>query len=373
MLVDTLTSDGGTERMVGALGDTLVARGYDVSILTRLEPPFAALELDPRVVTGRLTRRSGTKLVRPVRVLRTVRSLRTWLKSTRPDVAMGVKLDSIVLLVLASIGLRVPMIGWLHGNLVDTKLSTFWTLIRRVAVRRLRRLVVVNEGSAAYAERLLPGRVTFVPNFVSDRGDPHGVDLWEAFPGGRPLHRIVAVGRLEPDKGFDLLIEGFAMVAHLVPTWSVMIAGRGPESASLQAAIDRHGLGGRVFLAGPTPDPAATMANSDLLVLSSRTEAFPLVLLEAAREGVPMIAFECSSGPRQILRDGGGVLVPPRDVRALSDAMLDLMTDGEKRRALGRETRVIKRRYSADLSVAAFESVFSEASGRQLLRPGSQH
>ena len=294
------------------------------------------------------------------------------MRSTRPDVVVGVKLDSIVLLVLASFGLRIPIVGWLHGNLIDYKLSTVWRMIRRVTVRRLRRLVVVNEGSVAYADQLLPGRVTFVPNFLSERTDPRGVDLWEGFPGGRPLHRLVAVGRLEVDKGFDLLIEAFAMIAHLVPTWSVMIVGRGPESSSLQAAIDRHRLGERFFLAGPTPDPSTTLANSDLLVLSSRTDAFPLVLLEAAREGVPMVAFECSSGPRQILRDGGGVLVPPGDVRALSDAMLDLMTDGEKRRALGRETRVIRRRYSADLSAAAFEVVFSEASGQQPLRPASK-
>ena len=261
--------------MVGALGDALLARGHDVTILTRREPPFAALELDPRVVTGRLTRPIGSKLVRRVQVLRTVRSLRTWLKSTRPDVVVGAKLDSIVFLVLASFGLRTPIVGWLHGNLIDYKLSTFWRLIRRLTVRRLSRLVVVNEGSVAYAEQLLPGRVSFVPNFPSERRDPRGVDLWETFPGGRPLHRMVAVGRLEVDKGFDLLVEAFALIAHLVPTWSVMIVGRGPESASLQAAIDHYGLGERSFLAGPTPDPAATLANSDLLVLSSRTEAFP--------------------------------------------------------------------------------------------------
>jgi glycosyltransferase involved in cell wall biosynthesis len=145
---------------------------------------------------------------------------------------------------------------------------------------------------------------------------------WGPRPGGEPPV-LFAMGRLDPVKGFDVLIDASARLRAEGIVHRVVIAGEGPERAALQARVERHGLQGVVQLPGHLAEPQRILAGADAFVLSSRREGNgSLALLEALAHGRPIVAADCETGPRELLRDGRlGDLVPPGDAEALATAL----------------------------------------------------
>src|SRR6476659_8972473 len=115
---------------------------------------------------------------------------------------------------------------------------------------------------------------------------------------------LVALGRLVPQKGFDMLLEAFAPVAARHPGWRLEVWGEGPDRAQLESRRDALGLGGRVRFPGVTPHADELLRRASIFVLSSRREGFPMVLGEAMANGVASISFDCPSGPRELITDG---------------------------------------------------------------------
>jgi glycosyltransferase involved in cell wall biosynthesis len=138
-------------------------------------------------------------------------------------------------------------------------------------------------------------------------------------PGQVPV--VLGVGRLAPQKDFGTLIRAFARVIARRPC-RLMILGDGPERASLEALVAERGLTGSVDLPGWISNPYPYMAHAGVFVLSSRWEGLPSVLIEALFCGVPVVATDCLSGPREILEGGRyGALVPVGDEEALAAAI----------------------------------------------------
>ena len=129
---------------------------------------------------------------------------------------------------------------------------------------------------------------------------------------------ILAVGRLAPQKGFDLLIDAFAQ-SQAKTTVKLIILGEGKDREALQQQILRYGLEDRIILKGNIDNPFAYYARAEFFVLSSRHEGFPNILIEALACECPCVAFDCETGPNEIIHHGtNGLLVPAEDVPALT-------------------------------------------------------
>jgi glycosyltransferase involved in cell wall biosynthesis len=194
---------------------------------------------------------------------------------------------------------------------------------------RLAAMVVLTERDRERYERLLEGQVPVfvIPNTI--RSDVGGVAPLEGTT-------VLAAGRLTRQKGFDKLVKAFAQVAPSHPEWRLRICGAGPWRRRLERLIARQGLQHVATLPGPAEPLAAEMDTAALFVLSSRFEGFPLVLIEAMAKGLPVVAFDCPTGPGEIIEDHrNGLLVPRGSVDRLADGMRELIGDPELRRRLG--------------------------------------
>jgi glycosyltransferase involved in cell wall biosynthesis len=197
------------------------------------------------------------------------------------------------------------------------------------ALANVSTLVTLTESDRAAYEDLFgaDGPPVFaIPNAVPDV--PLG-------PGDPAAHKLIAAGRLENQKGYDMLLEAFATVAARHPDWSLDIFGKGTQRALLDQSIVDLGLVDRVRINPPTDRLGERMRDASVFVLSSRFEGFPIVLLEALAAGLAVVSFDCPTGPSEILTEGtSGLLVPAENVPALAAALDRIMADESLRRRL---------------------------------------
>jgi len=156
---------------------------------------------------------------------------------------------------------------------------------------------------------------------------------------------ILAVGRLSREKGFDILINAFAKL-NLKNKIKLIILGEGKERKNLEKLIDKLDLKKQVLLYGKVDNPFIYMKYATFFVLSSRSEGFPIVIIEALACGTPVIATNCETGPSEIVEYGeNGLLVPVKDVESLKMAMDKLFHDKELYIKLKTNTRRSVKKY----------------------------
>lgn len=219
---------------------------------------------------------------------------------------------------------------WQQGTMLNRLIGP---LLSRWAARRAH-VVAVSRALAQPTIDYLhiePDRLTTILNPVLDDTLPAAV-VNDASPhpwlndGAGPT--FIAMGRLEHQKGFDILIEAFSCLRGNAANARLLIFGQGSLRESLQAQIDACGLRESATLAGHTNHPIVQMRAAHAFVLSSRFEGFGLVLVEALWAGTRVIATDCDYGPAEVLENGRyGTLVPVNAPEALSNAMVASLHD----------------------------------------------
>jgi glycosyltransferase involved in cell wall biosynthesis len=350
---------GGAERVAATLVNAWVARGDEVTLVPTFSGGGAVFyPVDERVRVVHLAQLVAGRRRGLTRYMDRVKTLRALIREARPDVLISFLPNVSIMTLLASRGLRIPVIACEHNNPSVDGRSRLWTLLCRIFYPRARVVTVLTDGIVESFRRMVPGARSIVvvpnplPNEVFERG------LLRADDGGRK--KVMSVGRLTAQKQFDILIDAFAIVAKERDDVDLWIWGEGSDRASLEAQIERLGMRERIFLPGTTDTLWNELARARAFAMSSRFEGMPMALMESLALGLPCVASDCPSGPRELTRDGqDGLLVPVGDREALSDALRRLVSDDRLCREMGRQAAdSMRERYGLQAILPLWDRLF---------------
>ena len=181
---------------------------------------------------------------------------------------------------------------------------------------------------------------------------PHSLDYLPEQVSTLESKNIISVGRLAKEKGYCDLIDVFALVAKECPDWHLHIVGDGDEREAIESRIDENGLEAKVTLHGYQNKKYINklLADSAIYAMSSHTESFGIVLIEAQSFGIPCVAFDSARGALEIISDQeNGYLIANRDIEEMSQKIKLLIEDAELRKQLGKNARENSLQYSEEV------------------------
>ncbi len=335
LVISDMSSSGGAQRVVATLANAWAARGRNVLVITFDDGLRDFFPLDARVqrIALDLMQESRSALSGIAANLRRILILRRILAMSDISTAVAFVGATNILTVLAGIGLDRRVVISERNDPARQSLGQPWDWLRE-RLYRYADLVTANSRAALLAMgRYVPAeKLAHVPN-------PLGID--PARTGARGASRtILTVGRLDRQKGHDVLLEAFARSRARSDGWRLAIVGDGPLADPLGAQAEALGVADQVAWHGWVSDPSVCYAASAVFVLASRHEGTPNVVLEALSAGLPVIVTEACGGALEFVKDEDtGLVVPTEDPDALAAAIDRLADRAELRESLGEAGR----------------------------------
>ncbi|MDA1166197.1 MAG: glycosyltransferase family 4 protein [Planctomycetota bacterium] len=360
IVIHSLTG-GGSEHAAAAMASHWAEAGKDVVLLTLDSVENDQIRFSSkvhRVGLGLMGHSSGVLAAIKANRKR-IESLRTALVKSAPDRVISLTDRMNVLTLLAARGTGLPVVVSERNDMRHQPIGRIWGWLRRQKYPLARSIVVQTSGArAAVCSIAGPAPVYVIQNFVPPQL-PSSAAAQLNLPADR--NWFVSVGRLSIQKGFDRLLDAYAEISHACPDWNLVIVGEGSERIRLEEAVQRHGLVDKVLLPGWIESPWMCFPESSIVVLPSRYEGFPNVLLEGMSRGLAPIAFDCESGPSDIIRpDIDGLLVPEGDIEGLSAAMQSLALNPDLKIRMAASARSVNDRFSPERIYAQWDAVLAE-------------
>lgn len=373
--IPSLTNAGGMERVLTQKVNYLAKSGkYNISVITTDMPdgeePFFQLDKEVKVYRFKLffndiyNDNFISKIINTYKKLTEYRKLlELFLSKNKVDVLISMGGKELEFLYKVqhpakkiyeahfSNGIRTRNLLANKGN------SFFWKYIAKLRelqiikqTKKLDALVVLTEKSKD--EWLKTNEnVLVIPNPSSIKTFPNQYDV--------DSRRVISLGRLEYEKGFDLLIKAWSRVITLYPMWKLDIYGSGSLVNSLKDLIQELNLTSSVQLCGVTQQVSSELLKSSFYVLPSRYEGLPLVMLECLACGLPMVAFDCETGPSDIIENNDcGLLVSNGDIEELSLKIIDMIKMAEKRLVLSKACTLKSEKYAVDNIMSRWKDLF---------------
>ena len=318
--IDIITkamTSGGAERVIAQLANYFVTHGIRCRIITT-DNQEVMYPLNEKIMVVPIGKKSNNKIID--RVVR-YSALRKVVLSDLPDVILTMPEDTGIYAILALLGTGIPVYVSERNNpwvMPNVKVTRF---LRKVAYPFANGIIFQTEMAKSFFPKYIQRKGIVLPNPVDDSRIPAPYE-------GKREKRFVAVGRLEPQKNFSMLIEAFAEFNKEVSGYRLMIYGEGKERDKLEKLIADLGMQDIIYLPGRDKDVLNRINNAAAFILSSDYEGMPNALIEAMCMGMPVISTDCpSGGPQELIKSGeNGILISVGNKENLVNAM-KLMTN----------------------------------------------
>ncbi|WP_295616269.1 glycosyltransferase family 4 protein [Chamaesiphon sp. GL140_3_metabinner_50] len=354
---------GGAERVISIVANYWVCQGWDVTLIMLLAPTEPSFyPLDPRIKLRALglAAESANPLIAIARAGQRIARLRQEIITSQPDVVISFMNAVNVYAIVACAGLEIPTIVCEHIYPGATDANKIWQFLMKWTYRYADLVTVLTHNALPFYPAARGYRTIVMPNPVTTPAPIGAMEPLLSTPSA------IAIGRLQPQKGFDLLLRAFARLYAKYPDWQLTILGEGPMQAELEELRSQLQLTDRVHFPGLVTNVREYLAQADLFVMPSRFEGFPMALCEAMACGLPVLAADCLSGPRDIIVDGvDGVLVAPEDVDALTTQLDALMSDPARRKQLALNAPQILDRFGVERVMGLWQDAIDSVIDRK--------
>lgn len=349
-LIQDITTTGGTERTTCCVAAELRRRGHDVAIVSVFRnepvPHYTADDVPVYYLTQQTYTADKSALRRLMQVSRTIGKARRCSTLREADCVICQKILASSLAYLA---------GFAHKSIAAehftySMYTPFVRYIRHLLYKRMGAVVTLTEKDKNRYLREQLREVYHIPNMISVSPMPYQ---------GKDSRRIVSVGRLTHQKGYDLLLQSIAKISDEMGDFYIDIYGEGEDRSELESQCRRMGLTSKVHFCGYTDSIEKIYATSAFFVMSSRFEGFPMVLLEAAACGLPIVSFDCPEGPAVLLKNGGGIVVERENTDALGTALLEMIHHEQERERYRRQLPQVIMPYSPQHIGDAWEALLA--------------
>jgi glycosyltransferase involved in cell wall biosynthesis len=320
--INTMHTAGGTERMTAVIANALANYGWNIGIVCLYGGGTPFFKVNNTIKIYYVNHRVKNSYCY---FLNNLFKLRKLYKKEKPDFVVDVCSAMSLLSIPAVWGTKINVITWEHFNANMDWNPVTSPLSRKLAVHYASKIVsLTRQDAAIYRQRYKATNVVVIPNPVT-------IDVTNKTK--LTAKRVLAIGRFTPQKGFDLLIEAWHKVSSRNNGWTLRIVGAGEMQELLEQLVQKYNLSTSVEILPPTANVNTLYFDASIYALSSRFEGLPLVLIEAMAMGLPVVSFDCKTGPREIVVSGKtGILVEPENTGIFAKELDNLMQDLSKQR-----------------------------------------
>lgn len=350
-----LNFPGGIERAIVNTVNLLQSKNYIVSLVILDETSNSFYSLDSSIVVRNQfmnfgITEEGNLLSRKIRLVQDLYGLRRLIKSIKPDLVLSTDYQLNVAAVIALKGLKIKIIGWEHHHLHELQKNKFWRILVKHCYPYLSAIVCLNKDEQELYQKLNKN-VIIIPNFIIPT---------ETTNTSEKEKILLTVARLEKVKGIDLLLKVALNVLKENLDWQWKLIGNGTLKNDVQKFVADHNLHNRLILQEPVDNYLLhEYSISELYVMTSRNECFPMTLLEAMERGLPCISFDCNTGPRHIITNNiDGCLIEKEDVIAMSHKINTLISTSTKRKKMGESAYENIKRFSPENIYTLWNQLF---------------
>ncbi len=320
---------GGSERVVALWCQGFVDRGHQVTVVNMARHEnmgFFPIPPQVGVVSLDMMQTSQNPLQALVATVKRFIKMRKTILRSKPDRVITLYPQLNVLMIAALTGTGIPVYVSEHNDPKLCANGEIWETLRPWVYPRAAKVVSVSQGVDRAFSQIPSHKRTIIYNPVTPQVPRGPLPKIAGADPNRPW--MVSMGRLCHQKGYDLLIPAFAKIAARYPDWQLVILGEGADRAKLETLRDELGMHDRICLPGVVQDVAAVLHQAKLFVMASRFEGFGMAHCEAMSCGLPLVATDCDSGPREIVRHNvDGLLVEPNSIEALVKGLDTLLAD----------------------------------------------
>lgn len=338
-LIMNFENGGGTERVTSVIANELIKNRFEVTVISCQYGNSSKFVLNEQVKLHSLEgEKCGNSALRK---LYAEKQLIKYVQEERIDVMIAVDVALYLYLIPLQLKKLCKCVAWEHFNyyINPNKMVKY---ARKLAAEHADCVVVLgkNDLNNYLTHYKHTKNVTYIYN-------PIAVDASESSP--LTQKRAIAVGRLNRQKGFDMLVEVWALIEKEVPDWKLDIYGQGPLKDVIQKRIDDLNLQ-NIKLRGFSDDIHKAYMESSMFFLSSRYEGFVLVLMEAMATGLPAVSFRCKEGPEETIEDGvNGFLVDEGNIQQFADCAIELMKNEDLLKQFASKTKKDLDRFNTDV------------------------